>query len=391
MIWLTAVPALYLLGAVFAPFPYWHTYFMLWRAAFSGGRARLPWAARFRQMRFLLGYALAAPFITLLWYLDELLYPGYRKVRVQPVFILGQPRSGTTFLHRTLASDDAKFVAARHIEWRLPYICLQKLIRNSSIARALLQRNYWSATPAGEVAARMHPNKLSDWEEDGIFFEECFLHHFFIFLRFPCPDLLEELDDFTRLPAKVRHRILETHHRVIQKVLYLNGADGRRYLSKEVTSHSKFPEILEFYPDAEFIFSLRESPGFMNSLLALIRYSTMSKTGVDPDSVPGWRDAVIRRMQGDSRQLLAIIQEHVPADRCVLLTYGMVTGDIMAAAEKVYRHLGLSWGDADKARLEQVRAAQPDRKRGYDYEKQAFDGFSEFDDFVRSVGDDGKA
>ena len=38
--------------------------------------------------------------------LDELLFPHYRKTAVQrPVFITGIPRSGTTFVHRTLAKD----------------------------------------------------------------------------------------------------------------------------------------------------------------------------------------------------------------------------------------------------------------------------------------------
>jgi hypothetical protein len=383
---LVSLALAYLVLAATAPFPCWRSYFLLWGAALGGGETRLPWPTRWRQIRLLLGYALAAPFISILWHLDELIYRGYRNVEVRPVFILGQPRSGTTFLHRTLASDETKFVAARHIEWRFPYICVQKLLRRSSVARSLLQRSYWSATPAGEVAARMHPNKLGDWEEDGIFFEECFLHHFFIFLRFPSPELLERLDDFRLLPEKVRRRILETHRRVIQKVLYLNGADGRRYLSKEVTSHSKFPEILALYPDADFIFSLRESAGFMNSLLALIRYSTMSKTDLDPETVPGWREAVIRRMQGDSRQLLDIIATHVPPERRVLLTYGMVTGDIMSAVEKIYRHLGFPWSEADRARLEKVRAAQPDRQRGYDYDKQAFEGLGDFDALVGRVG-----
>ena len=34
---------------------------------------------------------------------DDLLFPGYRSQEVkQPVFIIGNPRSGTTFLHRLL-------------------------------------------------------------------------------------------------------------------------------------------------------------------------------------------------------------------------------------------------------------------------------------------------
>ena len=44
------------------------------------------------------------------FFLDDLLFRGYRKVRVkEPVFMVGMPRSGTTFLHRLLAKDNAHF------------------------------------------------------------------------------------------------------------------------------------------------------------------------------------------------------------------------------------------------------------------------------------------
>ncbi|MGB0184984.1 MAG: sulfotransferase, partial [Opitutales bacterium] len=43
-------------------------------------------------------------------FLDELLFPNYRKVKIEaPVFITGIPRSGTTFVHRTLAHDSMQF------------------------------------------------------------------------------------------------------------------------------------------------------------------------------------------------------------------------------------------------------------------------------------------
>jgi omega-hydroxy-beta-dihydromenaquinone-9 sulfotransferase len=380
--------ALYVLGLVFSPFPYGRTYFLLWKRVLFGRTHG--WRPRMRQARFLLSYALSTPVFTALWYLDELLYPGYRKLEVRPVFILGQPRSGTTFLHRTLASDRENFTAARHIEWRYPFISVQKLIRCSSLARRLLQKNYWSNTPAGEVAARMHPNKLDDWEEDGIFFEERFLHHFFIFLRFPWANLLDYLDDFTRLPEKVRRDMLATHRRVIQKVIYLNGAGDLRYLSKEVTSHTKFPEILSYYPEADFIFSLRDSGGFMNSLLALIRYSTMSKTGVDPLTIEGWEAAVLRRMEKDSARLLNIIEHQVAPERRVLLSYAAITTDIAAAVGKIYTHLDLTQSESCRKHLDEVRARQLERGRGYNYEVRAFPGFGSFDQFVEGVVRDGE-
>ncbi len=61
----------------------------------------------------LLVSAIYLPAEFLIWLglgLDEILFPGYRKINLpRPVFIIGNPRSGTTFLQRLLARDEANF------------------------------------------------------------------------------------------------------------------------------------------------------------------------------------------------------------------------------------------------------------------------------------------
>jgi hypothetical protein len=58
------------------------------------------------------------------------LFPAFRRQQIrQPVFVLGVPRSGTTFLHRALAAD-AAFTTTR--TWELlfaPSLCQRYLIR----------------------------------------------------------------------------------------------------------------------------------------------------------------------------------------------------------------------------------------------------------------------
>lgn len=44
------------------------------------------------------------------FFLDDIFFSGYRNVEVkEPLFIVGVPRSGTTFLHRVLANDTEQF------------------------------------------------------------------------------------------------------------------------------------------------------------------------------------------------------------------------------------------------------------------------------------------
>ena len=374
-----------LIAAILAPFPYWSTYRLLWRSLIRSSAQGIPWQTRRRQALFLLRYALMAPFHTLLWYLDELLFPAYRQAPVHPVFIIGQPRSGTTLLHRTLAADHQTFFAIRHIEWRYPFLTVQKVLNATRFAQRLLRRNYWPDTEVGRRAAQMHPNTMADWEEDGIFFEERFLHHFFLFLRFPCPEILPLVDEFRELPASVRRHMLHTHLQVIRKVAYLRNRPHAFYLSKEVTSHSKFPELLALYPDARFIVVARNSAHYMGSLFELMRASTASKTGIDPTAIPGWTAAFMQRMQHDSLRLIDLCQNIIPHDQQIPVSYAYLLTHIRTTVEVIYSALGFEPSPELLACLDELDARQKARERGYAYTDLSLPDFAAFDQFVIQV------
>ncbi len=374
--------ALFLLGLLISPFPHWPSYWRLWGKVLKDPA---PATAKWRQAWFLLRSFAKFSFSGLCWLLDELLFPSYRKRTIEPVFIIGQPRCGTTLLHRTLAHDKDNFFAIRHIEWRYPYICVQKAIHWLGIDKRLDSAEYWPNNEAGKKAAKMHPNRLSDWEEDGIFFEENHLHHFFIFLRFPYLDLLEYMEAFPELPVREREHMLDTYHQVLQKIAYLRGPEERFFLSKEVTSHNKIPFYLERYPNARFILTVRESRDFISSLLPLVCSSTHSKTGVDPISIAGWQEAVIHRMRVDTRLLVSLCREVIPPERMVSIFSNDYMRHIVSATEAIYDRLGFSMSDHFRSYLQGLSEQQRKRVRGYDYNTIEAEGFEEYDRFVLEV------
>jgi len=72
--------------------------------------------------------------------LDEIFYPAYREIKIkQPVFIIGNPRSGTTFLQRLLAKDSHSFISMRTWEiFGAPSILMRKVFHIAAkIGRAL--------------------------------------------------------------------------------------------------------------------------------------------------------------------------------------------------------------------------------------------------------------
>lgn len=379
---LMLLAVVYLVSVFCSPFPCWPTYRLLWKKLLFSRNASITSSARWKQARFLSLYLLSCPLTTLLWYLDELLFPGYKEVKVKPVFIIGQPRSGTTFLHRTLAADKKNFIAVKHIEWRYPFLSLQRCLEKYAWARNLAERNYWPDTEQGRLAAKMHPNSLSDYEEDGIFFEECFLHHMFIYLRFPYPELLQQVDGFTDLPPWQQERMLTAHHKAIQKAIYRRGNKESFYLSKEVTSHNKIPSLLHRYPDAKFIISVRSSSDFMNSLLALVRQSTLSKTGVDPVTIQGWEENFIIRMREDSLMLRDLCENEIAADKQIRIMFDDFSHHITRSLALVYSKFELSMSDEYHSYLDEIESSQARRERGYNYAVNSFSGFEGFDLFV---------
>lgn len=372
----------YAVGILLAPFPYWRTYFLLWKTILCSPST---WRAKLKQAAFLIKVLVTTPFSTFLWYLDDILYPAYRKSIIQPVFIIGMPRCRTTFLHRTLATDDQNFFAARHIEWRYPFISVQKLIKFLGLDNNLKNLNYWSKTEAGKLAAKMHPNTLADWEEDGIFFEENFLHHFFIFLRFPYPTLLPHLDNFPELPQSVQQKMLRNYKKVLQKILYLRGPEPRYFVSKEVTSHKKIPALIQMFPEARFILIARPANYFMPSLLALVRMSTLSKTGIDPLTIPGWSDRIIARMREDSNRLVHLCKVVIPADKLVLVSSEIFSENLDIAVLAIYHALGLQPKNNFATYLDHLKTRQKSRQRGYDYDSLKLEGFEEYDAFEQEI------
>lgn len=366
----------------YSPFPHWSTYFQLWRAVFE---QKSPWKTKFNQMLFLLAGGLKSPIWGFFWLLDEVFFSSYKNQIVRPVFIIGQPRCGTTFLHRTLAVDVSRFYAIRHVEWRYPFISFHKALAFLGLEGLVVRKNYWSSTKSGRLASKMHPNTLNDFEEDGIFFEENFLHHFFLFLRFPYPDVLRVVDDFEGMSDAAKIRFLDVHEKVIKKVSYLRGGTGRLYLSKEVTSHNKLPYILKRYPDARFVVVARPSKYYLSSLLALMRASTQSKTGINPMVVEGWYEGFIARMRSDSHALVHLCESVIPLHlqtRVPALDLLKRPGDIVRSIYSEHK-----W-DASASfceYLERIDDHQISRDRGYDYPAVEEEGFELYDAFVESM------
>jgi hypothetical protein len=207
--------------------------------------------------------------------LDELLFPGYRRIRVRaPLFVLGVPRSGTTAVHRTLAADPRfttfstwECLFGLAITWRHAWGALARVDRAAGRPGGRLLDRLEMRLARGLEG--IHAVRRDAPEEDYLAFLPvlaCFI------LVVPFPDArsiwrLGRLDE--ALPPAERERLLRFHYRCVQRHLHFHGADCR-FLSKNAAFAPLVGSLLETYPDARVLGCLRAPEGAVSSQLAAL-------------------------------------------------------------------------------------------------------------------------
>ncbi len=289
--------------------------------------------------------------------LDEICFPGYRKVEVKaPVFITGIPRSGTTFVHRTLAADDQQFTTVSTWEAILaPSITERKLV----LTFTTIDR--WFGHPIkrlSRVVTRrlsgdfddIHEVNLSAAEEDYLWLLPaggCFI----MLLAFPFSPWLKQLGMFDRMEASARNGLLRTYHRCIQKHLY-NKKGNPRFLSKNAAFGSWAGDLLQKYPDAKFIICVRDPLSALSSQLSSLQ-GARAIFGTDPHGTH--TPALFREIFAHNYLGLGQFLETCPPQTAVCLNQSELraaSAELLAAS---LRHLDIERTPALAAELDKLK------------------------------------
>jgi hypothetical protein len=208
--------------------------------------------------------------------LDELCFPAYRKVVVrQPVFVSGVPRSGTTFVHRTLAIDSDQFTTVSTWEAILaPSICERRILRGMAavdrfFGRPLRKLLDWSIRRMAGDFNDIHEVDLTAPEEDYLWLLPvggCFL----LLMAFPFSPWLRQTAMLDTMDERARAELLDFYQCCIQKHLYASGR-GRRFLSKNAAFTSWTSDLLRRFPDAKLLYCVREPESALSSQLSSLQ------------------------------------------------------------------------------------------------------------------------
>jgi len=193
--------------------------------------------------------------------LDLLFFPHVFKYPIKnPIMIVGNPRSGTTFMHRYLVKSG---IGTGSQLWQMlyPSIILQKIIRPFL---PLLEK----VSPTRHHSTAAHATSLQSVETDDaaiVFrFLDGFFHYGFI-LAWSEENLFEWVDPKHRNMAKRDYQWLESIWLRNQYIAGLNRSVGKLF-----SLSVNLPEFLENFPDSKVLYIIRDPLSVIPSGLSLV-------------------------------------------------------------------------------------------------------------------------
>lgn len=193
--------------------------------------------------------------------IDRIFYPfKLQKKITSPILIVGNPRSGTTFIHRYLANNGFG-AGSRLYQMIFTSIVLQKIIKPFL---PILEK----VSPAKFHSDSVHKTSLSAIETDDPsllfrFFDGFFLYAFI--LSWAKEDLLDWFQPANRDNSERDFRWLET---MWKRTLISSNAD--RMIGKMFSVSVNIPAFLEKFPDAKLLYMVRDPLNVIPSGLSLV-------------------------------------------------------------------------------------------------------------------------
>lgn len=309
--------------------------------------------------------------------IDEIFFKNYRAIKVtKPLFILGVPRSGTTFLQRTLARDSQLTTTQL---WE----CL--------FAPSVSQRYLWKylavlLSPIGKIFGvvtskfnhkmnTIHSLGLSEAEEDFLLLLPI-LHSFIQMVIFPGLSMNWRLAFIDRdFNFDDRDFVLGFYHRMVQKHLYFHGQE-KVYLTKNPSFTSLLDGLLEFYPDAQFIACVRAPENTVPSQFASL-VPAFDLLGHDLENAE-FKQSVIEMLSYYYQHIAHCADKH---DRCKVITMDELKQELLPSIYEIYRRCGWNMSEELSTHYQTLADKNKNFKSSHQYAQTETDDSHIFESF----------
>jgi hypothetical protein len=333
-----------------------YNYQLFWRTFYLSFFKSKHTTARLTRKRFLflLLFYTVWPLGSLIhWFcfwLDDILFPAYKNQPIEkPLFILGNLRSGSTFLHRLLSRDSETFTSLTTWDIYLtPSVTQKKITKfvsrlDNKYLGGFLHRILYAFDRATLGKIKIHPISFFQPEED----ENIHLHiwdGYFVTFLFPFMDEMPNYQHFDdALSTEHKKRIMTFYKSMLQRHVYANG--GKRYfVAKNPAFSPKIETLVEFFPDARIIYLARNPLDMLPSTISWINYARRQFT--DPGEGYFYIEEILDLTQHWYRHPLRYLDAH-PSPRNLILNYD----DLIQRPEAVIRGFYEQFGYPDKPGL----------------------------------------
>ena len=295
--------------------------------------------------------------------LDEIFFSSYRKIEIkEPVFIISNPRSGTTLLHRLMCHDEDKFVHIRMFHTLVPSISFSRMVDffakvDKRIGRPLHKFFHWVDKVLFAGWEDVHTVGFNRSEEDeGVYFMSGispalslvtpFLYHF---------RELYILDDWEE---KKRERIKQFYKATLQRWMYVLGKD-KQFLCKSVMSTGRLQLLIELFPEVKIIYLVRNPYEATPSFIEMFTSTWKLISPRLPENSMEYRElanlAVTYYLYFDEQK------KRFKPENWITLKYNDLVSDSYGTVEKIYSQFKMGMS----TNFEKTLKSESEKSRNY--------------------------
>jgi len=309
--------------------------------------------------------------------IDEIFYPGFHKKEIkQPVFIISNPRSGTTYLHRLIALDNDRFAFTKFshtFQMTTSFARFYNVIRwiDRNILHGIITRTmdkmderFWGGWDD------IHALGFNKTEEDEMVFAQMMMS-VGVYIPFPYFHLTNDTKFLDRENDEVKKNVMDFYESSVKRFMHANDP-AKTYLAKNVMSTGRFKTLMQRFPDAKIIYIARHPydavPSFASMFSSM--YALYSPPIADNDPAKKtWAQLGI-----DYFKYSQEMKRTLPASQFIMVKYDDLLANPQGTVKKIYEHF--SWAPSqkflNKLSKEEVRNRQYKSHHEYSLEQYGY-------------------
>ena len=283
--------------------------------------------------------------------LDDIFFPAYKTQPIEkPLFLLGNFRSGSTFLHRLLSRDSQTFTSLTIWDIFLAPSVTQKkftqfVARLDNRLGGPLHRILFAFDKRTLGKFRIHRISFFQPEED----ENILFHNwssYFVSYLFPFLDEMPRYHYFDEsIPVEEKRQVMSFYKSMLQRHMYATGK--KHFVAKNPAFSPKIEMLAEFFPDARIIYLVRNPLDMLPSTVSWINYARRVFT--DPPEKYLYLEEILGITQHWYQHPLRFLDTH-PSPRHLILKYD----DLIQRPGQVIRGFYEQFGYPDKPGLDSI-------------------------------------